>query len=128
MIHLKGKILGKKKLKIKTILRKLSDKKNENDLSASWKKRINKPVQEEQTSELHETEPFVDIKLADLETEPYKELNVADSQAFVDIQNNNSQLPERTCKKCGHHVKDENMYFCPKCGKRIKNTIFDFRR
>lgn len=107
----------------------MSDKKNENDLSTdTWKKKIKKPVHEEQKIDLHETEPFVDIKLNDIEIEPYKELSANDSQAFVDIQSDSSQLSERICKNCGHHIKEENLYFCPKCGKRIKNTIFDFRR
>ncbi|MBY9004944.1 MAG: hypothetical protein KGD73_13290 [Candidatus Lokiarchaeota archaeon] len=106
----------------------MSDKKKENGSSTenSWKKRIKQPTQEEK--ELHETEPFVDVKLNELETEPYKELNVADSQAFVDVQVDNSQLPKRICKKCGHHIKDENLYFCPKCGKRLKDPLFNFRR
>ena len=113
-------------------MRKLSDKKNENDLStdASWKKRIKKPAQEEQKTELHETEPFVDVKFNDLEIESYKEPHIDDSetQAFVDVQINNSQLSKRICKKCGHQIKEENIYFCPKCGKRLKDTIFNLRR
>lgn len=108
----------------------MSDKKKENDLSTenSWKKRIKQPTQEEKELELHETEPYVDVKINELEKEPYKELNVADSQAFVDVQIDHSQTSERMCKKCGHHIKEENLYFCPKCGKRIKDTIFNFRR
>lgn len=112
-------------------MRKLSDKKKENDLRTedSWKKRIKKPV-EEQESELHETEPFVDVKLNDLEIEPHKELHhgVSETPAFVDVQINNSQLSERICKKCGHHIKEENLNFCPKCGSRLKSSRYNFRR
>ncbi|MHA1106094.1 MAG: hypothetical protein ACTSPN_10305 [Promethearchaeota archaeon] len=117
----------------------MSDKKNENDLSTdtSWKKRIKQSSKEkkeselqEKESDLQETEPFVDVKLTDLDIKPYKERHIDDSetQAFVDIQINNSQLSKIICKKCGYHVKEENLYFCPKCGKRLKNSIFDFRR
>ena len=108
----------------------MSDKKKENGSSTnnSWKKRIIQPTQEEKELELQETEPFVDVKLNEIETEPYKELNVADSQAFVDIQNDDSKFSKRICKKCGHHFKEENLYFCPKCGKRLKNALFNFRR
>ncbi|MHA1191465.1 MAG: hypothetical protein ACTSP9_04120 [Promethearchaeota archaeon] len=113
----------------------MSDKKNENDLSTSWKKRIKKPAKEEpvikeKESELQETEPFVAVKLTDLETKPHKESYIGDSetQAFVDVQINNSQLSKIICKKCGYHVKEENMYFCPKCGKRLKNPLDIFRR
>lgn len=118
-------------------MRKLSDKKNENDLSTdtSWKKRIKKPVIkepsiEEKELELQETEPFVAVKLTDLDIKPYKERHIdnSETQAFVDVQINNSQLSKIICKKCGHHVKEENMYFCPKCGKRLKNSIYNFRR
>ena len=118
-------------------MRKLSDKKNDNDLStdSSWKKRIKKPVIkepsiEEKESELQETEPFVAVKLTDLDIKSYKEPHIGDSetQAFVDVQINNSQLSKRVCKKCGHQIKEENIYFCPKCGKKLKDSIFNFRR
>ncbi|MHA1670732.1 MAG: zinc-ribbon domain-containing protein [Promethearchaeota archaeon] len=110
----------------------MSDKKNENELRAdnSWKKRIKKPDLKEQESELHETEPFVAVKLNDLETEPYKKLHVSDLEtpAFVDVKINNSQSSERICRKCGYHVKEENMNFCPKCGNRLKSITYNFRR
>ena len=110
----------------------MSDKKNEKDLSTdtSWKKKIKNPAQEEQKSELHETEPFVDVEFNDLDMAPYKEPHIGDleTQAFVDVQINNSQLSKRVCKKCGHQFKEENIYFCPKCGKKLKDSIFNFRR
>jgi hypothetical protein len=113
-------------------LRKLSDKKNENDFrtETSWKKRIKKPAEEEQESELHETEPFVDVKFNDLDMQPHEELHIGDSETrpFVDIQMNNTQLSGRICRKCRYQIKEENTYFCPKCGSRIKNTIFTSRR
>lgn len=110
---------------------KKKQKKTENDLSTdpSWKKRIKQPAKEKEL-ELQETEPFVDVKLADLETKPHKKRHTDDSetQAFVDVQINNSKLSKIKCKKCGYHVKEENMYFCPKCGKRLKDSIYSFRR
>ncbi len=110
----------------------MSEKKNENDINtdASWKKRIKKPVQEEPEQELHETEPFVDVKFNDIEREPYNlhELHDSETPAFVNVHVNNAEMPERICKKCGHQVKEENLNFCPKCGNRLKRPRYNFRR
>ena len=110
----------------------MSDKNKENELETdnSWKKRIKKPDIEEKELELHETEPFVDVIINEKEVEPFTKIPVEETEtpAFVDVKIDNSQPSYTVCQKCGFHIKEENLNFCPKCGNKLRNLTSYFRR